>query len=325
MRRRQFLNLAANLAAMPLVLRAARAQNYPSRPVRWIVGAGAGSGPDVAARLVAPGLSDRLGQSVVIDNRPGAGGNIGTQAVVNAPPDGYTILALADSHAINATLYDNLNFNFARDIVPVASIVRVPFILVINPSVPVRSVPELIAYAKTNPGKLRLASSGNGTVSHVAGELFKMMLGVTMLNVPYRSSPPVFTDLIAGHVHVYFGALPLSIEHIRAGKLRALATIAPARSELLPDIPTMADFVPNYDASALYGVGVVKDTPVEIVDRLQKEINAVIAEPKVKAQLAVIGTPVAMSAAEYGKVIANDIEKWAKVIRAANIKPGWSP
>lgn len=317
--RRMFLRVSG--IAVPAFSRTALGQAYPARPLRWIVAAGAGSGPDIAARLVGPALSERLGQPVTIDNRPGAGGNIGTQAVVNAPADGHTLLVLTDAHAINATLYEKLGFNFTRDIAPVASIVRVPFVVVVNPSVPVKSVPNLIAYAKAHPGKLTLASSGNGTVSHVAGELFKIMTGVSMLNVPYRSSPPAFTDLLAGHVQVYFGALPLSIEHIRAGKLRALAIIAPTRSELLPGVPTIRDFLPGYDASALYGVGVAKSTPAEIVDRLHKEISAIVAEPKISKQLADIGIPITLSQQEYGKVIGLDIEKWAKVIRTANIRP----
>ena len=292
LRRRSFLNLAAAAAVLPTLPGIARAQAYPTRPVRWIVAAAAGSAPDIVARLVGPRLSDRLGQHVIIDNRPGAGGNIGTQTVVNAPSDGYTLLLLTDAHAINVTLYDKLTFNLIRDIAPVASVVRVPFVMVVNPAVPAKTILDFIAYAKANPGKLTVASSGNGTVSHVAGEMFKMMAGVEMLNVPYRSSPPALTDLIGGYVQVYFGALPLTIEHIRAGKLRPLAMLGATRSKQLPDVPPIADFVPGYDASAMYGVGVSRNTPSEIIDRLHKEIAAIASEPEMVARLIELGTPV---------------------------------
>ncbi len=318
--RRRFLHLAAGAAALPVVSRIARAQAYPSRPVRWIVGAGPGSSPDVVARLVGQRLSERIGQPIIVDNRPGGGSNIGTQVVVNALPDGYTLLFITNANAINATLYDKLNFNFIRDIAPVAPIVRVSFVMLVNPSLPTKTVPEFIAYAKANPGKLTMASAGIGTVSHVAGELFKMMTGVNVLTVPYRTGPPALTDLIAGHVQVMFDTLPSSIESIRTGKLRALAMVAPTRSELLPDIPIITDFVPGYEASALFGVGTPKNTPTEIVGKLSNEINAVLAEPEIRTRIADIGTTVALSPAEYGKLIAEETEKWAKVIRAANLK-----
>ena len=318
--RRRFLHLAAGAAALPVVSRIARAQAYPSRPVRWIVGAGPGSSPDVVARLVGQRLSERIGQPIIVDNRPGGGSNIGTQVVVNALPDGYTLLFITNANAINATLYDKLNFNFIRDIAPVAPIVRVSFVMLVNPSLPTKTVLEFIAYAKANPGKLTMASAGIGTVSHVAGELFKMMTGVNVLTVPYRTGPPALTDLIAGHVQVMFDTLPSSIESIRTGKLRALAMVAPTRSELLPDIPIITDFVPGYEASALFGVGTPKNTPTEIVGKLSNEINAVLAEPEIRTRIADIGTTVALSPAEYGKLIAEETEKWAKVIRAANLK-----
>ena len=318
--RRRFLHLAAGAAALPVVSRIARAQAYPSRPVRWIVGAGPGSSPDVVARLVGQRLSERIGQPIIVDNRPGGGSNIGTQVVVNALPDGYTLLFVTNANAINATLYDKLNFSFIRDIAPVAPIVRVSFVMLVNPSLPTKTVPEFIAYAKANPGKLTMASAGIGTVSHVAGELFKMMTGVNVLTVPYRTGPPALTDLIAGHVQVMFDTLPSSIESIRTGKLRALAMVAPTRSELLPDIPIITDFVPGYEASALFGVGTPKNTPTEIVGKLSNEINAVLAEPEIRTRIADIGTTVALSPAEYGKLIAEETEKWAKVIRAANLK-----
>jgi tripartite-type tricarboxylate transporter receptor subunit TctC len=319
--RRRFLQLASGSAALAVLSEPAGAQTYPSRPVHWIVGAGAGSSPDIVARLVAPRLSARLGQAVIVENRPGGGGNIATQAVVNAPPDGYSLLFVTNSQAINTTLYDNLPFEFIRDIVPVASLVRVPFVVVVNPSVPAKTVPELIAYAKANPGKLTMASSGNGTVSHVAGELFKMMADVNMLSVPYRTGPLALTDLIGGHVHAMIDTLPSSIEYIKSGKLRALATVAPVRSEELPDVPLITDFIPGYDASALFGVGVPKSTPPAIVERLSKEINVVLAEPELKTQFANIGQTVALSPAEYRKLIIEEIAKWAKVVKFSGAKP----
>ncbi len=318
--RRQFLHHVAGAAALPMLSELSWAQSYPSRPVRWIVGSAAGSAPDVVARLVGPRLSERLGQPIIVDDRPGGGSNIATQAVVNAPPDGYTLLFVTNAHAINATLYDKLNFNFIRDVAPVASLIRLPFVMVVNPSVPAKTVIELIAYAKANPGKLTLASSGIGTVSYVAGELFKMMTGASMLSVPYRSGPPALTDLVAGHVQVMFDTIPSSIEQIRAGKLRPLAVVAATRSEMLPNIPTITDFVPGYEASALFGVGVPRNTPTEIVDRLNKAINATLAEPEIKAQFADMGTAVELSPAEYGKLIAEETEKWSKVVKFSGAK-----
>jgi len=320
--RRTFLQLAAGVATLPAVSRIAAAQTYPSRPVRWINGTAAGSAPDIVARLIGQWLSQRLGQPFVIENRPGAGTNIGTEAVVRALPDGYSLLLVTQSNAINATLYENLNFNFIRDIAPVASISRGPLVMEVNPSVPVKTVPEFIAYAKANPGKLNMASAGSGTPQHVAGELFKMMAGVNMLHVPYRGSPFALTALIAGEVQVMFDTLPASIEHIKAGQIRPLAVTTTSRSEALPDLPTVSEFVPGYEASSWYGVGAPANTPAEIIDKLNKEINAGIADSQIKARLADLGVAVVQtSPAEFGKFIVEETEKWGKVIRAANIKP----
>jgi len=320
--RRTFLQLAEGAAALPAVSRIAAAQTYPSRPVRWINGTAAGSAPDIVARLIGQWLSQRLGQPFVIENRPGAGTNIGTEAVVRALPDGYSLLLVTQSNAINATLYENLNFNFIRDIAPVASISRGPLVMEVNPSVPVKTVPEFIAYAKANPGKLNMASAGSGTPQHVAGELFKMMAGVNMLHVPYRGSPFALTALIAGEVQVMFDTLPASIEHIKAGQIRPLAVTTTSRSEALPDLPTVSEFVPGYEASSWYGVGAPANTPAEIIDKLNKEINAGIADSQIKARLADLGVAVVQtSPAEFGKFIVEETEKWGKVIRAANIKP----
>jgi len=267
-------------------------------------------------------LSERLGQQFVIDNRPGAATNIGTEAVVKAVPDGYTLLFVTSINASNAALYDNLNFNFIRDIAPVASIDRLPFVMEVNPSVPAKTVPEFIAYARVNPGKINMASVGNGTIPHIAGELFKMMTGVNMLHVPYRGEAPALTGLLGGQVQVYFGTLPGSIEYIRVGKLRALAVTTATRSEALPDVPTLSEFVPNFEASGWHGIGVPKKTPTEIVDKLNKEINAALADPKIKARLAALGVTILQgSPADFGKLIADETEKWAKVVRDANIKP----
>ena len=320
--RRQFLHLAAGAAALPAVSRIARAQTYPTRPVRIIVGFPPGGAADIAARLMGQWLSERLGQPFVIENRPGAGSNIATEAVVRAPADGYTLLLVSTSNAINATLYDKLNFNFIRDIAPVAGIIRVPHVMEVNPSVPAKTVPEFIAYAKANPGKINMASAGIGAAPHVSGELFKMMTGVDMVHVPYRGAAPALTDLLGGQVQVMFDTMPSSIEYIRAGKLRALAVTTATRSEALPDIPTVGDFVPGYEASAWYGVGAPKNTPAEIVDKLNKEINAGLADPKMKARLADLGgTVLAGSPADFGKLIADETEKWAKVVKFAGIKP----
>ena len=319
--RRQFLHLAAGAAALPAVSRIARAQTYPTRPVRIVVGFAAGGGADITARLIGQSLSERLGQQFLIENRPGAGTNIGTEAVVNATADGYTLLLATSANAANATLYEKLNFNFIHDIVPVASIAGETLVLVVHPSFPAKTVPELITYAKTNPGKIEMASTGYGGGAHMFGELFKIMAGINMLHVPYRGTAPALTDLLGGQVQVMFASMPGSIEYIRAGKLRALAVTTATRSETLPDIPTVAEFVPSYEASAWYGVGAPKNTPADIVDKLNKEINAGLADPKLKARLADLGSTVmAQSPADFGKLIAADTEKWAKVIRAANIK-----
>jgi tripartite-type tricarboxylate transporter receptor subunit TctC len=320
--RRQFLHLAAGAAALPAVLRVARAQAYPTRPVRLIVPAPAGGGYDLTARLISQVLSERLGAPFIVDNRPGAGGNIGTETVVHAPADGYTLLLVAAANAINATLYEKLNFNFIRDIAPVATIASAPNVMVVHPSVSARTVPEFIAHAKAHAGKLNMASAGNGTTPHLAGELFKILTGVDMVHVPYRGGGPALTDLLGGQVQVYFGPMPPSIEHIRSGKLRALGVTSARRSQALPDIPSVSDFVPGYEASQWYGIGVPKNTPSEIIDKLNKEINAGLADPKLKARLTDLGgTVLALSPAEFGKLIADETEKWAKVIRAANIKP----
>jgi tripartite-type tricarboxylate transporter receptor subunit TctC len=320
--RRNFLHLAAGAAALPAVSRVARAQTYPTRLVRLIIGYPPGSGPDITARLIGQSLSERLGQPFVIDNRPGAGSNIGTEAVVRAPADGYTLLIAASANASNATLYDKLDFNFIRDIAPVASITRAPFVMEVHPSVPAKTVPEFIAYAKANPGKINMASSGNGTVPHLSGELFKMMTGVDMVHVPYRGGTAALVDLLRGQVQVRFGVLTESIQYIKDGKLRALAVTTASRSEALPDIPTVGEFLPGYDASAWTGVGAPRNTPAEIIEKLNREINAGLADPKLKARFADQGSTVFVgSPAEFGKFIAEETEKWAKVVRTANIKP----
>jgi tripartite-type tricarboxylate transporter receptor subunit TctC len=319
--RRKFLHLAAGAAALPAVSRIAKAQSYPTRPVRWILSAPPGGALDIVARLMGQWLSERLGQPFVIENRTGGGGNIATEAVVRAPPDGYTLLMVTMVHAVNATLYDKLNFNFIRDIALVAPISREPNIMVVNPSVRAKSVPEFIAYAKANPGKVNMASSGNGTSPHLAGELFKVRTGVDVVHVPYRGGAPALTDLIGGQVQVMFAFTSSSIEYIRTGKLRALAVTTATRSDALPDLPTIGDFVPGYEASSWIGLGVPKNTPAEIVDRLNREINAGITDPKIKTRLADLGsTPFPGSSTDFGKHIADETEKWAKVIRAANIK-----
>jgi tripartite-type tricarboxylate transporter receptor subunit TctC len=320
--RRTFLYLAAVAAALPAVSRIALAETYPTRPVRLIVPVAPGGAYDITARLIGQWLSERLGQQFVIDNRPGGGTNIGTEAVVRAPADGYTLLLVGAASAINATLYDKLNFNFIRDIAPVAGITRAPEVMVVHPSVPAKTVPEFIAYAKVNPGKLTMASGGIGSLSHVAGELFKMMAGVDLVHVPYRGQGPALTDLLGGQVQVMFAITVASIEYIKIGRLRALAVTAATRSDALPDIPTVGEFVLDYEASNWFGVCAPKATPAEIVDKLNKEINASLAEPKIKARLADLGGAVlALSPAEFGKLIADETEKWGKVIRAANIKP----
>jgi tripartite-type tricarboxylate transporter receptor subunit TctC len=319
--RRQFLHLAAGGAALPAVSRLAWAQAYPTRPVRLIVGFPAGGGADFFARLIAKWLSDRLGQPFIVENRPGAGTNIAIEAVVKAPPDGYTLLLVNSAGAVNVTLYDKLHFNIVRDIAPIALITRGPLVMEVNPSVPIRTVPEFIAYAKANPRKINMASAGNGTTSHVAGELFKMMTGVDLVHVPYRGSAPALTDLISGYMQVMFDTMSSSTETIRAGTLRGLAVTATARSDALPDIPTVDQFVPGYEASSWSGVGAPKGLPAEIIDKLNREINAGLADPTIKARLADLGGGVPAGwPADFGKLIADEIEKWAKVIRAAGIK-----
>jgi len=320
--RRQLLHLAAGAAAMPAISRIARAQTYPTRPVRWILGFPAGGLSDIVARLMAQWLSGWLGQPFVIENRPGAASNIATEAVVRAPADGYTLLLVSPANSTSATFYDKLNFNFIHDIAPVAGIIRAPNVMEVNPSVPATTVPEFIAYAKANPGKLNFASAGNGTNVHLTGELFKMKTGVNVVHVPYRGSAPALTDMIGGQVQLMFDNLPSSIEYVRTGKLRALAVTTATRSPALPDIPTVGDFVPGFEASVWQGVGAPKNTPPEIVEKLNKEINAALADPKMKAQLANLGSTVlALSPAELGTLIAEETEKWGQVIRAANIKP----
>ena len=319
--RRRFLRLAAATAALPALSRNAGAQAYPSQPVRIIVGFAAGSGSDIMARLMAQWLTERVGQQFIIENRPGGGGNVGTEAVVKAPPDGYTLLKVVPANTVNDTLYEKLPFNFIRDIAPVAGMVRVPYFVVVNPSLPVSTVPELIAYAKANPGKLNFASAGVGTGIHMSGELFKLMAGVNMVHVPYRGAGNAMTDLIAGQVQLMFDTSQASIPHIKADKVRALAVTTAARSELLPELPTVADAVPGYEASGSFGFGAPRNTPVDIVERLNKEINAALADPKAKARIAELGgEPLAGSPAAYGRMLAEEAEKWGKVVRAANIK-----
>jgi len=319
--RRQFLYLATGAAALPAMSRIAWAQAYPTRPVRMVAPFAAGGPADILARLIGQWLSERLGQPFVIENRPGAAGNIGTEVVVKSPPDGYTLILAGSPNMINATLYDKLNFNFIRDIAPVAGIVRFPLVMAVHPSVPAKTVPEFIAHAKANPGKINMASGGIGATPHVAGELFQMMTGVRMIHVPYRGAAPALTDLLAGQVQVSFANTVASIEYIRAGKLRPLAVTTATRSEALPDISTVGEFVPGYEASGWSGIGSPKNTPSQIVDKLNAETNAGLADPKIKARLADLGgTPLAGSPADFGKFIADETEKWGKVIQAANIK-----
>jgi tripartite-type tricarboxylate transporter receptor subunit TctC len=319
--RRDFLRLASATALAPAFSRNAVAEGYPSRPVRLIVGFPPGGGTDVAARLVGQWLSERLGQPVVIENRPGAGSNIATEAVVHAAADGYTLLLVSTAHAINATLYERLNYNFLRDIAPVAGFMRVPNVMEINPLLSAKSVPEFIAHARANPGKINMASGGNGTSQHLSGELFKMMTGVNIVHAPYRGSAPALSDLVGGQVQVMFGDMPPSIELIKAGKLRALAVTTVTRSEALPDLPSVSDFVPGYESSAWYGVGAPRNTPVEIVEKLSKEINAALADPKMKTRLTSLGgTVLDGSPSEFGSLIADETRKWAKVVKFSGAK-----
>jgi len=319
--RRNFLYLAAGAAALPAVSRVAWAQAYPTRPVRLIEGFGAGSAPDVLARLIGQSLSEQLGQSFVVENRSGANSNIATDAVARASPDGYTLLLITSANAINATLYDKLNYNFIRDIVPIASIVRVPLVMEVHPSVPARTVAEFIAYAKANPGKINMASAATGGLTHVAGELFKMMAGVDLFHVPYRGAQ-VFPALLAGEAQVYVGPLLSSIGYVRAGNLRALAVTTTTRSPVLPDIPALSETLPGYEASTWYGIGAPKNTPAEIIKRLNTQVNASLADANFQARLANLGATVLPgSPADFAKLIADETMKWGKVIRAANIKP----
>jgi tripartite-type tricarboxylate transporter receptor subunit TctC len=320
--RRRFLQVAAGAIALPAMARIARANSYPARPVRIVVGFAAGGPNDINARLIGQWLSERLGQQFIVDNRPGASGNIAMEAVVKSPPDGYTLTMIAMSSAVNATLFPNLPFNFLRDIAPVACISRNIYVMLVHPSVPAMSGPELIAYAKANPGKLNMGSPGSGTGPHMASELFKLMAGITMTHVPYRGSAPMLNDLIGGQVQFAFDAISGSIGHIRSGHLRALAVSTPTRIELLPELPTVGEFVPGYEATGMQGIGAPRHTPVEIVDELNRTINAGLADPTIKARLADLGSePLPLSPAQYANAWADDTEKWGKVIRAGNIKP----
>src|SRR5512140_2466037 len=321
LRRRQFLQLAAGAVALPAASRFAWAQAYPHQPVRLLLGYPPGGSADITARLAGHWLSERLGQPFIVESRPGAGTNLATEAVVRAAPDGYTLLLVPPAAAINATLYDKLNFNFIRDIEPIAGIIRFPNVVVVNPSLPIKSIPELIAYAKANPGKLNMASSGNGSTIHMSGELFKMLTGIDMVHVPYRGGAPALTDLIAGQVHVMFDNIPTSAGHIKSGKLRGLAVTGTERSAILPDLPTVADFLPGYEASAWYGLGAPKHTPGEIIDKINKAMNAVLAEPAAKARFAELGAFLLPgTAADFGKLLADETEKWGKVVKFAGAK-----
>jgi tripartite-type tricarboxylate transporter receptor subunit TctC len=314
--RRRFLHLAAGAAAVVALPRITIALAYPTRPVRLVVGYPAGGPTDIVARVIGQALSERLNQSFIIENRPGASGNVGTEAVVRAAPDGYTLLLVGAPHAINATAYQNLNFNFIRDIAPVASMIRVPLVMEVNLSVPAKTVPEFVAYAKANPGKLNMASPGFGTPQHVSGELFKMMAGINLIHVPYRGSAPALTDLLSGQVQVMFDTTPASIGYIRAGQIRPLAVTTASRSDALPDIPTVGQFVPGYEASSWYGIGVPKNTPAGIVEILNLEINAALAESKMQARLFELGgTVIQGSPADFGAFISDETEKWAKVVK----------
>jgi tripartite-type tricarboxylate transporter receptor subunit TctC len=320
--RRKFLHIAAGVATLQAVPQGAHAQGYPARPVRLIVGFTPGGGNDITARLIGQWLSEHLGQTFVVENRPGAGTNIATETVVHAALDGYTILFVAPSAAINATLYEKLNFNFIHDMTPIVGIMRIPNVMVVNPSVPATTVPEFIAYAKANPGKVNVASPGVGTSVHLSAELFQIMTGVHMVHVAYKGSAPSLTDLIGGQVQVSFATMPASIGFIRSGKLRALAVTTAARSPVLPGVPAVGEFVAGYEVSTWYGLCARAGTPAGVIDRINKEVNAALSDPAMKARLADLGgIPIAGSPADFGKLIANETDKWAKVIRAANIKP----
>jgi tripartite-type tricarboxylate transporter receptor subunit TctC len=318
--RRQFLHLAAAAATLPAVSSIAQAVDYPTRPVRLVVGYPPGLAPDIIARLIGAPLSERLGQPIVIDNRPGAGSNIGTEIVATAPPDGYTLIQVTSTNAFNATIYDNLTFNFIRDIAPVASIALGPFILVVNPAVPAKTIPEFIAHAKANPSKIHMASAGVGTAPHIFGELFNMMTGVDLVHVPYRSS--YYPDLLGGQVQVVFATVTSSIGYIKAGQLRALGVTTATRAEALPDVPPIAESVPGYEASGWWGIGAPARTSTEIIEKLHKEVNAVVADPKMQASLVGVGvTPMSATPAEFGKFIADETAKWGKVVKFAGINP----
>jgi tripartite-type tricarboxylate transporter receptor subunit TctC len=320
--RRQFLHLAAGAAALPVLPCIARAQAYPSRPVRLVAAFAAGGGVDITARLIGQWLSDRLGQPFVVENRPGAGGNIGTEAVVNAASDGHTVLLATVPNAVNATLYEKLNFNFIRDTAPVAGIIRVPMVILLHPSVPATTVPELIAYAKANPGKVNMASAGTGSAPHMAGELFNFMAGVNMVHVPYRGQGPALSDLLGGQVQVYFATTPGTSDFVRTGKLRALAVTTATGAEVFSKLPKVGDFVGGYEASQWYGMAAPKNTPVEIVDRLNREINAALTDPRMRAKFAEIGgEPLAGSPSEFGRLIAEETDKWGKVVKFTGLKP----
>ena len=320
--RRQFLHLAAGAAALPTLPHIAKAQAYPAQPVRLIVGFVAGGLTDITGRLIAQWLSERLGQRFIVENRPGGAGNIATEAVVRAAPDGYTLLVINTNNAINATLFEKLNFNIVRDIAPVASIGRVPHVMAVNPSLPVTTVPEFIAYAKANPNKVSMGSGGNGSPAHVMGELFKIMTGVSMVHVPYRGAAAAVNDLLGGQIQVTFTELASSIGFIRAGRLRALAVTTPMRLEALPEVPPMAEFVPGFEASQWNGVGAPKNTPSEIIDKLNKEVNAALVDPKIKARMAEWdGTVLPGTPGEFGKFVADEIEKWGKVVKLSGAKP----
>jgi tripartite-type tricarboxylate transporter receptor subunit TctC len=320
--RRKFLSLAVSAAALPFIPGLAKGQTYPSHPVRIIVGFAPGSAFDILARLIGQQLSERLGQPFIVENRSGAAGSIATEAVARARPDGYTLLVTGSPDAINATLYDNLNFKFVHDIAPVAGIGRAPNVMVVNRSLPTKTVPEFIAYANANPGKISMASAGVGSASHLSGELFKMMAGLSLVHVPYRGQAPALTDLLGGQVQLDFSTMPPAIEYVKAGKLRALAVTSPARFEALPDVPAMAEYLPGYEASLLTGLGVPSNTPAEIIEILNKATNGALADPNIKAQLAALGnTELPGSPADFGRLIAEETDKWAKVIKFANIKP----
>jgi tripartite-type tricarboxylate transporter receptor subunit TctC len=320
--RRKFLYLATGAATLPAISRFASAQTYPTRPVRLIVPFAPAGGTDVMARLLSQPLSERFGQQFIVENRPGAGGNIGTEAVVRALPDGYTLLMILTPNAVNATLFEKLSFNFMRDIAPVAGISREANVLVVHPSIPARTIGEFIAYVKANPGKITIASSGNGTSPHIASELFKMMVGVNTVHVPYRGAGPALTDLLGGQVQVMFATMSSSLAYIKDGKLRPLAVTTSTRSEVLPQVPTVSDSVPGYEASTWYGVGAPKNTPTEIIEKLNSEINSILADPQMRGQLATLGSSVLLlSPTQLGRLVADETEKWGKVIRAANIRP----